>query len=308
MFSPLASVRLRCLEIIPPLAQLGHQISLVPTDQLSERLAKGDHQDVDICIVYKTLVDCAEQLTVLKNVGTRIIVDVTEHLGENRVSGAFTRSLLPLADRVTVSSEGLAGLLRPIVECPVSLIEDCVEGPKLSQKADRPTNDLKLLWFGRSGNLGPLNDFLERWLPNHETIPVIFRVVTDLQNLDGGAKRAGIQYLDWSPALMREQFSWCHAAIFPASSVEIDRVKSTNRIQQALWSRRLPVGEHRDGVGDLARFGLFGESIEAVLPRIAAEWDDLEARVEAGWQEMEHRFAPSKLARKWHEAVIGATL
>ena len=306
MFSPLASIRLRCLEIIPELVKLGNQVTLVPTDQLSDRLANGDHRACDLCIVHKTLVDISQELRIIKDAGARIIVDVTEHPRENRRSARFALAILPFADLVSVSSSRLKTVLESLTSAPIRVIFDCIEGPSGTESAPKPTDSLNLLWFGRSVNLEPLYQFIHRYDPGQQTARPILRVVTDVDGvardrLDGTIET---EPLEWSPRTLRDQLAWSHAVIFPSNGAEIERAKSTNRVQQTLWARRLPVGEFTEGYGGFLKFGLFGAPLETRLTTIVDDWDALGGRVNAGWREVRRNYSAETLAADWRDAAI----
>lgn len=293
IFSPLASIRLRCLEIIPELIKLGSKVTLVTTDQLEDRLENGDHRGCDVCIVYKILTDISEELDVIKSAGARVIVDITEHLEENRRSSAFVLAIFAHADLVTVSAPGLGTLLGSMTSSPVRLIFDSIEGPGALEPRAIPTDTLNLLWFGRSGNLNPLYDFVTRYEPGLEMIRLKLRIVTDVDGVAIDRLKGKIQTetLDWSPHVLRDQFAWSHAAIFPTSGAKIEIAKSTNRVQQTLWECRLPICEIKNGYGKMLEFGLFGDRLEAILASVVTKWSSLSRLVEAGRLEVEQNLA-----------------
>ena len=306
LFSPLASIRLRCLEVAPELVRLGHEVTLVPANNLADKIALNEHENPDVVIVYKVLEDICDQLAQIRAAGKRIIVDITEHVLANTRSGDNSKKIVEYGDVVTVSSLKLRDLLGSITKQPVHFIEDCVEGPMATVPAKKPSDMLNLLWFGRSVNLDPLYEFLSDPKSSIALPPTKLRIVTDSDGVDVRrlGKNLDVELLEWSPAALRDQLAWSHAAVFPSAPSELYQSKSSNRLQQTLWQRRLPIGVSKDGYSDFLEFGLFGDRLEDILLKVIPEWDVLMTRVDAGWQEVARKFVPATVASKWHALIV----
>ena len=133
------------------------------------RLSDGQTDDqTDLIIVSK--IDCVrdehrsirwlKHLTNLKNSGSRIMIDYTDHhLCTQSPSATFYRAALPLADVVICSSSQLATFLAAEVSSPIRVIEDPIEVEIMEPKVQASEN-ITAIWFGHASNLPYLVEYL----------------------------------------------------------------------------------------------------------------------------------------------------
>lgn len=305
LFSPLASIRLRCLEIAPALAATGHSIKLVLATELKEQMNVPTSDACDLLIIYKVLSDISEEVRQIRECNVPVILDVTEHIFDNEISGPFYVKMLPHADLVTVSSRKLKDLVSALVKKPVAFIPDSVEGPGSKLRPEKPTGALNLLWFGRSSSATPLYQFLARWerVSGHPRIKL--HIVSDIQNLTMPEAQSGVEIrlFEWSPSTVDTCLSWSHAVLFPSGDEEVTQLKSANRVQQTLWNSRLPVGDMIESYQDFAGFALFGQPISQNLHRLWSDWDEIYQRVSGGYTMVENNFTASNVAALWTKRI-----
>lgn len=158
----LASVRLR----------LGSLIQNI--DSRIFELTAGDEisNNTDILIIgkLKTLENqnfqfWIDKIKLAKQNGTKIIIDYTDNHLDNYNSLFYKKlydALIPMTDRVVVSSNYLRLNLKNYFNGSIDLIEDAIEVPILKPCSNK--KDLvKILWFGHASNLHYLIKFIDQF-------------------------------------------------------------------------------------------------------------------------------------------------
>ncbi|HEY0835140.1 MAG TPA: hypothetical protein VGE72_14645, partial [Azospirillum sp.] len=284
LFSPLASLRLRALEPAPFLARLGHKVKIVPIEDIPDAVRRGTFFDADLYVVHKTFLDLGPVLDDLRARGKRVVVDVCDHVfALPQLSGHYP-AMLRRADLVTASSEALAELVRDTAGVPTAYVPDCVELPRGEPvlPAD-PPETLRLLWFGRSDNAGPLLAALPALAAFAGERPCHLEVVCDptpaltaaLAQPDGPLRT---ELTPWSPEAVEAGLAACHAVLLPSSDEPSVAVKSANRLQEALWAGRMPVAHALRSYRPFADSAIVADDLVAGLRWALNHWPELPAR------------------------------
>ena len=154
IFSSLASVRLRCLEIAPHLAKLGHNLKLVIDRDVPAMVRDGSFFEADTYINFKTTFNLGPYLGNAANLGKAVIVDICDNVFTGP-DAAVHESLLTFATLATAPTQELAALITAR-QTPTLVIPDCLEGMGTEEPAGFPDGPVRLLWFGRRSNAAPL--------------------------------------------------------------------------------------------------------------------------------------------------------
>lgn len=309
LFSPLASVRLRALEPAPFLARLGHKVKVVPMEDIPDAVRQGTFFDADLYVVQKAFLDLSPVLDELRARGKRIVVDVCDHVfALPQLSGHYP-AMLQRADLVTTSSEALADLVREVAGVPAVCVPDCVELPRgVPALPAVPPKPLRLLWFGRSDNAGPLLAALPALAGFARERPCMLEVVCDATPemsaaLDGAAGPLHRVLTPWSPDAVEAGLAACQFVLLPSSEEPNVVVKSANRLQEALWAGRMPVAHPLRSYLPFADSAIVTASLADGLQWALDHWQELPARIAAGQAAVAETAAPEAVARAWNAAL-----
>lgn len=312
LFSPLASIRLRALEVSPALVGLGHRVRLVPFEDAVEAERRETLYDADAYIVHKALFDVSPLLENLQAAGKRVVLDVCDDVLAHPHLRSYYPRLLRQADFVTASSPALAERLAPLARGPVLHVPDCVELTRGEAALPEPSSPLRLLWFGQSANLGPLLGQFERLdalaARRATTLDVVCDVTPELRDaLASRPRRLGVELVDWSPEALEAALMRCHFAVLPSSGEAGMATKSANRLQETLWGGRMPVAHRVDSYAPFADAAILTDDIADGIERALADPADTVRRIALGQSLIEQRFTASAVARIWDTAVREAS-
>ena len=311
LFSPWASVRLRAIETAPFLADRGHQVQFFQAHAIDQGQPGPDFGKGDIYVVQKVLYDIGPTLQQLRKAGKPIVVDLSDNVFQDCYLAEYYRNVLPAADLVTVSSEKLAEDIRSELDVPVRHIPDCVEMPFREAEFPAPLSPLRLLWFGRSFNSGPIVELLPALNELARDIPIELEVVTDpvpalidIFVSMKGPLRGRIKY--WTAGVTESALERCHAVLLPTSDAPNMIGKSANRLQETLWSGRLPIANPLPSFEPFADSAIITCDIIDAIRWTLAHQDEALTRIKRGQAYIANRYTPDKVAEIWESVLLEA--
>lgn len=311
LFSPIASVRLRALQIAPELARLNCSVNVVPIETVNDRISEGRFFDADIFVLQKMLHDVSPLLDQIMVANKPIVVNVCDDIASAPHLRDFYPNLLKRADIVTASSESLASRLKEFTSAEIIVIPDSVELQKGHARA--PEGDrLELIWFGRSSNIHPLMEVLPSLQDLAWGAELGLTIVSDLPDslLSDIRQRAGkilIKNEEWSPATLSTALERTDIAILPLSDSVSDMAKSSNRLQEALWAGRCVVATENPSNAVFSDSAFLSDDIAEGIRAALADKGETLRRIELGQQSIASASTPEALAPIWQEAFQKAS-
>lgn len=312
LFSPLASVRLRALEISPFLAKLGNRVRIVPFEDAAEAKRDGRLLEADVYVIHKALYDMSALLEELRGAGKHVVVDVCDDVLALPHLRSFYPDMLRYADVVTTSSEGLATILRPAIDVPVHFVSDCVELARGAPATGTSSAEVRLLWFGNSANLQPMADQLPGLADLARRTPCALEVMCDVtpevSTVFGKHwEPLAITLTPWSPDGLEAALARCDFVLLPSSNAPGMSSKSANRLQETLWSGRLPIAHPVGSYAPFAEAAILAGDLSTAIDWARAHPREVMDRIIHGQSLIEERCTPAVVAASWnrviHEAV-----
>jgi len=306
LFSPLASLRLRCLEIAPHLAKLGHRPRLIIDRDVPAMIRDGSFHEADAYINFKTTYNLEAYLSEAVDRGKPVLVDICDNVFHGPDTAA-NEALLSVATLATTPTPVLADMIK--VRGATALeIPDCIEGEGSQTAPSAPTDAIRLIWFGRRQNAAPLLTVLADiarqgdGLARHLTVvcddaPDLARTIRELQpdlSVDG---------IEWSPAALAQVLLESHVVLTPMSEEPAYITKSFNRLAHALWHDRPVATQPFPSLGPLAQFVTVSSDLGVAIDEIAGDWPATLAKTEAGRHTMADTLHPAAVARHWDSAL-----
>jgi hypothetical protein len=265
-----------------------------------------------------------ELLTTLQARGTRVIADFCDDHFVHPEIGPVLRAGLGVADTAVASTPGIASVLREYSSGPIHVVTDPVEGPRrdavvrdLETTPASPTSPLRLLWYGHFSNLRSLElgiSQLERFKAGH---PIRLTVIsagreaeTLARNVDAAwsSSGSGCAFVQWTSGRVFSELAACNAVVIPSNPYDPRKwSKSPNRFAEAVWGGRFTVAHPLPAYQELAPYGCVGEDLAEGLLWYAKNAAAAQERIRRGQAEMQERFAPEAVGRRWRE-IIETTL
>jgi len=221
---------------------------------------------------------------------------------------------------LTVPCEALRQALAPRAARGISVIEDPYESPRARPWRAPRAAPLRLCWFGNIGasTLPVLEEALHAVAARFCGAAIVAEIVAAAQRkpliLDMarrlGARHPGlaIGFTEWSPRATWEALERCDFVLLPQEAGQAwGRVKSHNRLVEALRAGRFALGAPIPSYLELAEFAWIGEEPAAGIEWALAHPREAGERVARGQAYVEGRFAPEVVTAKWRQALgLGA--
>jgi glycosyltransferase involved in cell wall biosynthesis len=311
LFSPIASVRLRALQIAPELARLNCRVNVVPVETVNDRIREGHFFDADIFVLQKMLHDVSPLLDQIMAANKPIVVDVCDDIASAPHLRDFYPNLLKRADIVTASSETLATRLKEFTGAEIIAIPDSVELQKGHPRAPQG-NRLELIWFGRSSNIHPLVEALPGLQELAQETKVSLTIVSDLPDsllayIRQQAGKIRVNTEEWSPTTLGTALERADIAILPLSSSASDKAKSSNRLQEALWAGRSVVATENPSNAVFSDSAFLSNDIAKGIRAALEDKDEMLRHIERGQEIIASTSTPKALAPIWQKAFRKAT-
>lgn len=310
LWSPLASLRLRCLNVAPELARQGLKGRLFLDHETGGALRSGDFDDCDAVVFHKTFFDLAPLASALAARGIPAIVDVIDDPILNPRLRFHYPAMIELAAAVTTCSEMLAARISGIFGRPVTVVPDGVEGA--SGIVAAPGVPARLLWFGRSDNIRPLLDALPGIAALAPDRVVSLEIVTDwspplrteVSALSGGL---AVRPTEWTPNDLDAAFERSDLVVLPTPSDPLLRTKSANRLELALWRGRAVAAQPHPSHAPYRDAIAVADQLAAAVAEALADPALTAERTRAGQSLVTDRAGAGTVLAAWRAAIVAAT-
>lgn len=306
IFSPLASLRLRCLEIAPHLAKLGYQPRLVIDRDVPAMVRDGSFHEADAYINFKTTYNLEAYLGEAVDRGKPVLVDVCDNVFHGPDTAA-NEALLSVATLATTPTRVLAGMIEQRGATAFE-IPDCIEGEGSSATPSKPTDTVRLIWYGRRQNAAPLlanvDEMSRQGDGPRRHLTVVCDDATNLaRTIREQQTTLEVDGIEWSPATLARALQDSHVVLTPMSDDPAHITKSHNRLAHALWHAR-PVATHPfPSLGDLEPFVTVMTDLGTAIDRIFGDWPTALTKTEAGRRTVADTLHPAAIAGQWDTAL-----
>jgi len=305
-FSSLASVRLRCLEIAPHLAKLGHNLKLVIDRDVPAIVRDGSFFEADAYINFKTTFNLGPYLGEAADLGKTVIVDICDNVFSGP-DATVHESLLTFATLATAPTQELADLITSR-QALALVIPDCLEGMGAEEPADFPDGPVRLLWFGRRSNAAPLLACLPNLLAGLTGRSLNLTVVCDAaeslaKEIGSAAPGLTVKGLEWSPSTLSKALSACHIVLTPTSPAPTYVTKSPNRLAHALWHNRPVATQPFPSLKPFESHICVDDDLGAAVSSMLRTWPATIRRTKAGRAAVGAELHPRIVATTWDKAL-----
>ena len=282
---------------------------------LQVELSFGDHVNTkaDVIVVGKIGGDCQNgranlwimQILDANKRSKKIILDYTDHHLESRSSpmGVFYKNVLPLIDKVVVSSTRISQLLTQFLDKEITVIEDPIEIQITPPQYLIPTDEMTLLWFGHATN----TSYLLNYIQNNLLCDAGFRLIV-LSNSPGLEMLAShqqhlrttirVDLVEWSLQNMINASRVSHGCLIPSDLNDSRKAgASSNRLITA-FALGLPVSA--DVLESYAPFSDYFHNIrDTPLSEFNKQLASYAKKIELAQEEVVPMFSQGALAKKW---------
>jgi hypothetical protein len=227
----------------------------------------------------------------------------------------YQRRLAELCTLV-VPCAALRDAVAPLARRGIEVIEDPYETAEARPVRTRPAGPLALCWFGNLGapNAQGLREALVALARNSGETGGRLELVAGEQSRPLGMEIAAaitaesptwsVAYTAWSPAAAEEAIARSDFVVLPQEhGTAWGRVKSHNRLVQAIRCGRFAIASPIPSYVELADYAWVGESLDAGLRWALAHSEDAAARVRGGQAYVAARFSPEAIGVKWARAL-----
>ena len=335
--SPNATARYRILAPARELVRRGHEVDVFNA-RTSMQAAKQASERADVVVFSKLLADPLkggfesaarlydELRACIGSRGPRVVMDVNDdHLDDAAFRDFYARSR---PDAWVSATPELARLLEEAGLGTARVIPDPYEGPEGTPAPPLPTRfprlfrlldrlssqpmkgwRASLLWFGHPLGLSSLAAALPdvvaatRDFPLHLQVLSLPTPVAEQLLLAGNAIKPGLFSLGFAP--WSTEATWaalrsCDLVLLPVDlAARKNRVKSANRLVEALRAGRFAVAHTMPAYAELADYAYVGRSLaDGIAWALRNPIRALE-RVRRGQQMIARRFSPEAVAQLW---------
>jgi glycosyltransferase involved in cell wall biosynthesis len=329
--SPLASNRLR---VFIPAAVLAHRapVWLLPLEQFLEDPSCTKFGRPGAVVISKFALGELVQhrarferlLATLERGGPscRIVADLSDDLSAfaELLQEPFLSEFQQRLSRVcplVVPCEALALAVRDYASQGVTVIEDPYESLAPGAPRAPGCRPLRLLWFGNFGEV--LRPFVEEKLVemlracHGMEVELEFIAGENCRSSTGKLRRAltrampslRFSFTPWSLQAVDHGLARCDLVLLPQDlSSPAGRVKSHNRIVAAIRAGRLAVASPIPSYRELEQFACVDDDLAGATDWALRHPDTVMQRLTLGQREIERRFSPQAIARKW-AGVLG---
>ena len=219
-----------------------------------------------------------------------------------------------LAEHCTlvVPCDALRAALAPRARRGIAVIEDPYESIAAQPVRAARSTPRRLCWFGNLGelNAGHLEQALRavalgtdgqglhvQLVTAEASRPLVERVA---QAVTDANPRCTVTFMPWSLAATRAAIDASDFVLLPQDHASAwGRVKSHNRLVEAIRGGRLAIASPIPAYQELAQYAWVGEPLAVGLRWAEEHPDEAVQRVTAGQGYLETRFSPSVVAQKW---------
>lgn len=227
----------------------------------------------------------------------------------------YQRRLAELCTLV-VPCAALRESVAPLARHGIEVIEDPYETPAARPVRTGPDGTLALCWFGNLGtpNAQGLGHALGALARDSGAARCHLELVAGEQARSMGMQIAAavaaanpawsVEYTAWSPANAEEAIARSDFVVLPQEhSTAWGRVKSHNRLVEAIRSGRLAIASPTPSYLELAQYAWVGEPLSAGLRWALEHPEEAALRVRRGQSYVAERFSPATIGAKWARAL-----
>ncbi|KPK06929.1 MAG: hypothetical protein AMJ64_08035, partial [Betaproteobacteria bacterium SG8_39] len=198
----------------------------------------------------------------------------------------------------------------------VTVIEDPYESPVARPPRAAASDPLRLCWFGTLGtpNVEMVAGTLEQMTRGLRDTALQLEMVTHrargemVQELAARLARVHpavqVTFTEWSLKNTWAAIERCDFVVLPQDHAgPAGRVKSHNRLVEAIRGGRLAIASPIPSYLELSDFAWVGEDLAAGLRWAMGHADEALQRVTAGQRAIEQRFSPAAIGAKWAQAL-----
>ena len=314
-----ASIRYRLLLPAHALRELGYEscVVFISPDESPQELYRRVMADV-LVVTKLTPEDHKDKfdsvcklITLARADGKPVVVDVCD----DHFDFDYFRTLVRSGDFLVAPTAQMAETARRYSNRPCVVIPDPYEGhcrpPRVRRDELGIDAPLKLLWYGVRSNLPGIFAAVPRLALGG--LPGELQIVSDGRERAEAAcakwnRESGeafrLRYTQWSAETMYQALENCDAVVVPASTSDPHkRVKSPNRVVEAIQAGRFVVASPLPSYREFARYGWIDDDLEAGLRWMIAQPEEALARIIAGQAHVEKNYAPAIIAQRWHDAL-----
>jgi hypothetical protein len=283
-----ASYRYHNLIPANQLKELGHEVNISPMPGLdadvycfSKHFNSGDYW-------YMRGVQSAARKTVFHCCDNHFGTEMADHY----------RRMLAGVDKVIASTEELASVIKIETGRDATVIHDPYEMEEAEPKF-APEGALKLLWFGHPTNIQPL---LDLW-PKLKGYKVMVMSDPSLKiSQDTGGT---IPIVPWSPENIDTALNQCDAVIIPSAMGERQKVKSPNRLVEAVRKGKYVLADPLPSYQAFDKWMWIGDIEKGLALLESQDKDVIEGRIRDTQAYIRENHSPELIGKQWEEVLDG---
>jgi len=306
--SDIASLRYR---VLGPMRELGgagfeHRLTAVTAD--TPDAVRLQAAQADVVVFSKSFLASNEALaTHAKSLGARIVFDVCDNHYRHPAYGEHYRRMTSLADQVVCNTAEMAAVAAPFCAAEPMVIADPYEGPRGSPGFS-PGEALRLLWFGHPSNLDSLQESLADLIAYSSAQSIALTLLTQVgegvasvcrQVSERTAGRLAMSAKPWSLAAQWLELAACDVVIVPSLDSAEKRVKSANRMVEALWAGRPVAAQPMPAYRAFEAWAPTAPTLSEGCRWLLSNRAHVPGLISEAQRYIEGRFAPASLAGQW---------
>lgn len=325
--SHIASVRLRCLEIIRCFnGTQNHpeiQSQVISCQTSIELLNTARIYNPDLIIFGKLFAPLSPAILQLHNEGKRIALDICDDIFElahlhQRYEPLLLTGLAWISASTFIYEKLMSKRAQGFLAGTLFKVEDPPEG--LPSKTTRPTHaelgrceftPIELVWFGNYPNLEPLCGFIDNNQYFHFTIVVITQLDARTQKKLASKMSSRFHRLhlvQWSLEAQRHAIMNAHASIIPCGQNPSACAKTANRLITSLWFGTPVIASPIPSYLPFSQYTFLDENLnEATQRLVSTPWDSIEQMVLNGQRAIEKTTGLDVISAQWHKTICKLT-
>ncbi len=219
---------------------------------------------------------------------------------------------------LTVPCAALAEELAPVARHGVEIIEDPFESPRLGVPRQTFGDPIRICWFGSLGTTNAemiaqgLESAIDALAGRSAQLDFVTHEAREPLAGEIGARlqrdrpHLAFRFVPWSLDATWRAIDDSDLVLLPQDHRDgWGRVKSHNRLVEAIRGGRLAIASPIPSYLELADFTWVGEDLGAGVEWALANPEAAAARAHAGQEYIEKRFSPERIADRWERVLVG---
>ena len=285
----IASYRYHNLIPANQLKELGHEVNISPMPELdadiycfSKHFNSGDYW----------------YMRGLQGAGKETVFHCCDNHFNTKMASHYRR-MIEGVDKVVTSTEELASIIKVETGVDATVIYDPYEMEEAEPRF-KPDGKLKLLWFGHPTNIKPL---LDLW-PKLGAYNVMIMSDPNLQIEQDNGKGL-IPVAPWSLKNVNEALDQCDAVIIPSAMGERQRVKSPNRLVEAVRKGKYVLADALPSYKTFDKWMMIGDIESGLRTLKEAPRKAVEDRIRDAQAYIRENHSPEACGKQWEEVFNG---